>query len=910
MNEKHNDIVRAHGNRIRQKQRGLSVVVFVLIFFLTGQTSAAPDRTGTQHFTVQTVQVEGLLSVPREELLYLLSLEPGKEAGKASIQAGIKRAFLKGVFEDIIVEEIDGSPGNIRVSVRERPIIDSITLSGNQHFSGRFIRRALGITPGDRMNSVGIRQGIARLKNEMSERGFASPEISYTVEELGKGRARINFIVSEGEPLIISKLIISEPGDDIASSMTLKEGDIYDRAALQKLAEKLTSRAKKDRRVGSSIKYSFQEGVLTISFTRGRKLAIDFSGNSGIGSRTLMKEVTFYEINEFNEELLDETIARMTRLYHRGGYAQARLAPVVTEQDETTELVIYVFEGRRFEVKEITFTGSSFPQEMLLDTLTMRPGEYYDPDAGDTDREGLENFYRSLGYADVKVQEPVVNLSEGEARLSFAVTEGLELSIGTIAVEGNLEVPESTLLSAVGLKSGDPFNELGLLQAQRRILDTYQRQGFLDSEVSVKRDIRDSRAEITFVIKEGKRTNFGKRVYIGNRITKDIVIDRELLHRDGMPADSNALVEERQQLYKTGLFSDIDISLFDRTDDTSDVIYRFTEAPAGIFEFGLGYEKYEKLRGYLGVTYTNLWGMNRQISLYTKLSKVEQRLRLAYTDPWFFGRDRPLKIITTYDKLDFWAGTADNVIYTVQGPAVSVGTERKFTRNLKGELYYDGSYYDMRSIKSDAVLSDLDSADLFVSALRPGLIYDTRDNPADPRSGTLAGATVKLASGLFMSEADFLKVTMNLNKYHPLGKRVVIALSGRAGLAQGWGKSSYLPIEERYFLGGSTSVRGYTPNTLGPKGAGGDPTGGNAFAMANVELRINVWGSLGVVAFLDAGNVWQKIGEMDFSLRYASGMGLRYNTPVGPLRLDYGIKLNRETGESRSEIYFSIGQAF
>jgi outer membrane protein insertion porin family len=130
------------------------------------------------------------------------------------------------------------------------------------------------------------------------------------------------------------------------------------------------------------------------------------------------------------------------------------------------------------------------------------------------------------------------------------------------------------------------------------------------------------------------------------------------------------------------------------------------------------------------------------------------------------------------------------------------------------------------------------------------------------------------------------------------------------GVAHAWGSSEILPLVERFFLGGRSTVRGYAQDTLGPRGGAGNPTGGNAFIETNLELRTSLGKGIGLVTFLDSGNVWQKAGDINWSLKHAVGLGLRYNTPVGPLRVDYGYKLKKEEGLSRGEIFFSIGQAF
>jgi outer membrane protein insertion porin family len=169
---------------------------------------------------------------------------------------------------------------------------------------------------------------------------------------------------------------------------------------------------------------------------------------------------------------------------------------------------------------------------------------------------------------------------------------------------------------------------------------------------------------------------------------------------------------------------------------------------------------------------------------------------------------------------------------------------------------------------------------------------------------------LKFASGILLSETEFIKAVVQSSWYFQLRRGLVFAFSFKGGAAHGLGESAELPLIERFFLGGRNTVRGYTHDTLGPKGAEDNPTGGNAFVLFNTEFRISLGRGFGLVAFVDSGNVWKKISNVSTELRYTTGLGLRYNTPIGPVRIDYGYKLNRERGESAGEIHFSLGHAF
>jgi outer membrane protein insertion porin family len=349
----------------------------------------------------------------------------------------------------------------------------------------------------------------------------------------------------------------------------------------------------------------------------------------------------------------------------------------------------------------------------------------------------------------------------------------------------------------------------------------------------------------------------------------------------------------------------------DAYEDKKDVLIKLREGNAGAVELSLGYAEYELYRGILDLSYRNVMGLNRQVSLRLELSSLEKRYILQYYEPWFLSRELPFRVfVLGEDKKEISIDTRETR-YRLTRNTITAGFEKKMSEKLKSELYYEFSLVNTFDVKPDVILTKEDTGTLVISGLRYGIIYDTRDNQFYPTKGLFSGATVKLTSPVFMSETDFIKLTFYGNIYHEITKGVVLAASLRGGGAQGYFKTNALPIVERFFLGGRTTVRGYAQDDLGPKGADGNPTGGNAFLMENLELRTSLGKNFGLVTFLDGGNVWVKMNEMKLTdFKFAAGLGLRYNTPVGPVRIDYGRKLQREKGESAGELHFSIGNAF
>ncbi len=880
----------------------------VSCFFLGGADSRAQAEVLRP---VQKIEIKGLSSISKEELLYLLDIRTGSPLNKADLKEGIKRAFLKGIFEDIRVESANAAETSLRVVVKEKKIVDTVKIKGNDHFSNKYVKKHFASVKGERLSFLKIQNGIAELRNGFAKRGFPHSEVAYHIVPEKNNKVGVVISVREGKPELVDDIVVSEPGNAVKSGLPLSKGDIFDRTKMDVMVRKITEHYKKEGYVGTVLVYSYKDGLLNIKLNTGEKLIISFMGNSALASKALMKEVPFFEVNEFSEDLLEETTSRITDLYRKSGYPFAQVAPVRTTAGEKTSIEFFVFEGDKYIVSSVEFEGVTIPREGLKNFLIMRPGDNYNPDFLETDMDNIVEFYHAMGYLYMEIHEPEIKMPKNKVEIKFFVDEGPQVLLSGIAVKGNKHFTTEDIMKHISLKPGQPYNEVDMSEAKRKISELYNQNGFLDAKVTMEREISGPSANISFTVQEGDITLFGKTIITGNERTRQYVIKNELLHKQDNPFDYSLLLKERQGLYRLGLFTDVEMTPLEREDNKRDVLYRFKEADAGAVEFGLGYGEYEKYRGFLDLSYKNLFGANKQGAFRTELGTLEQRYIFSYYEPKFLNRDlifRTLLLIESRKELNI--DTRD-ISYKLTRKTISSGVEKKLSDTVKSELYYDYSVVNTTDVKPDVVLSREDVGTLVISGLRPGLIYDSRDNPFEPRKGVLAGLSFKFASSVLFSETDFMKSVFYINTYRGLSKRTVLAVSLRGGAANGFGSTRELPIVERFFLGGRTTVRGYEQDTLGPKGADGTPTGGNAFLMGNLELRNDIGRGIGVVTFVDTGNVWRKLDQASLGdLKYTAGLGLRYNTPVGPFRVDYGYKLNKEKGESAGAVHFSLGHAF
>ncbi|UCF87273.1 MAG: outer membrane protein assembly factor BamA, partial [Nitrospiraceae bacterium] len=811
----------------------------------------------------------------------------------------------------------------LKYIVKEVPVVKKVEIKGNKKVSKRQIKKILLFKENENILDDLISTAEEGLKNYYSRKGFPNAKVKITTErDEDSGKIILHLLIHEENPVYI-QFISTLP--EARNRLRIDEGDIYDADRIEKDIERLRKYYRKKKYIKPVIgPYEFKDGELEIPVTHGPRLETVFKGNKSESSRKLTRKVAFLEGKEVTADLLRESVDAIEKYYYQKGYYAVQVSGGIEEEENLVRVVFFIFEGEKITLQEIVFKNNTLLSETLKGVIPLSEGKVYDKNLLLDSKESIIAFYNALGYVNadvVEVQEDI--LKDGkELRLSFTIDEGPQITIKEITVNGNRVISSDEIRNVLLVKENAPYNRNDINDARQRIVSLYKRLGYIDAEVRVRGTIDKETASLVFTIVENAPFVFGKIVISGNLKTKNKVIKREFEIKEGDPFNMDAISRTRQRLYKLGLFESVSIVPIETSDikrhteeleevHVQDVLVELTEGNPGAVEISLGYGDYDRFRGSLDISYNNLGGYHRQLSFRTELSSVEERFKLTFTEPWLFNKpEMPLNISLIKEKTESIDIDTRDVRYKVDRWAFLAGVNREFTERLKGNLKYEYSRVETTDVEPGVILSKEDVGTLGISSISPSLFHDTRDNPFDPNSGSLKGIIVKLASGLFLSESEFIKAILKSSWYSTLRKGLVFAFSLQGGIAQGLGDTDELPVVERFFLGGRTTVRGFDQDEVGPKGEDDTPTGGNVFTQANAELRIALRKGFGMVTFIDAGNVWQKINDVGTKLRYTAGLGLRYKTPVGPFRIDYGHKFNREKDESEGELHFSFGHAF
>ncbi|MGD9902476.1 MAG: POTRA domain-containing protein [Vicinamibacterales bacterium] len=558
------------------------------------------------------------------------------------------------------------------------------------------------------------------------------------------------------------------------------------------------------------------------------------------------------------------------------------------------------------------------------------------------------------------------------------LVEGPRTTVTAVAFEGVTAVPIAELEAALGLTAGKPFyrpqQSLDRATVERR----YRNLGYQQAVVNVRERLSEDGTgmALTYAVREGPQTRVDHILITGtDRISPDLV-RRELTLRPGTPLGYDALLESQQRLSALGLFRRVRITEVPHGTEAvnRDVLVEVEEAPSTAVSYGGGFEMgqqsrtgddggvtdrvYAAPRGFFEVTRRNLWGKNRSISLLTSAS-------LRPTDPGIedgeqgqggYGLNQYRVVGTFREPRAFGTpGDAQTSAFLERGIRASFNFDRRgvraeYARRLPGRIVLLGRYaYDYTELfatkiaTEDQLLVDRLFPQVRLSTVFGSVIRDSRDDILDPQRGSVLGGELDIGLPALGSEVGFTKGFAQAFTYRrlPGAHPFVLAAGARLGVARGFETRvprvaadgqpvvdeggqpivdvvTDLPASERFFAGGDTTVRGFALDRLGTEAtlnADGFPTGGNAMLVLNAEIRTPHVKGLGLVGFLDAGNVFLRAGDLNLGeLRAAAGFGLRYRSPLGPLRLDIGFKLDRRDfnrGTERRAVYhLSLGQAF
>lgn len=678
--------------------------------------------------------------------------------------------------------------------------------------------------------------------------------------------------------------------------------------------------------------------------------------------------LTFLGEQEFDPALLEQTQGALKAYYQGQGYYDVQVA--VDGADEAGSAAALAQEipitlrielGSRYTLRSVKITGNQgIADQELRDLMTTAPrgrlaflspgkGKLVDQDL-QSDLENLVSYYNRQGYGQAQIKSQVGKHGD-QLDLTLQIEEGPRQRVVTLDLSQICSLPDPVRvrlqrnLKANGeLYEGGPYNKVLLDETQAFLRAEYENAGFSQTQVSARQswNADNTLVDVTLDITEGPRQVIERVIVRGNQRTDTAVIRRTARVARGEPMSTNRLRRIERDLSRLGIFSrvDVEVARFGYGTPQRDVIIRVEEAPAHALNYGVGYDLEEGVRGLLGYSDNNIFGQAIGLRGEVRLSQLNQRFRLLLDQPTLFGQ--PVTLTSSLFYID-----ADDTHFRIRrwGLRSEAAYTQTFRRSARGQqdlrrfsLAYDYRVLQLRSIDPGVALNDFErrkSRPYQISSVIPSVFLDRRDDPVDPRRGWTSLVQLQYSFPLLSADADFLKLSLQQTEHIDLGAPGVIALSLRLGGIEPFrvlrGQDPDLPddlpsrnvfIDERFFLGGETTHRAYALDELGVLGQSKifstvtnsyHAVGGNGLVLGNLDYRFPLLGALGGVAFVDAGNVWADWRRIDLrEAKWGAGVGLRYLSPIGPVRVEIAWKLNRDRvlEESPYRVSFSLGNPF
>jgi outer membrane protein assembly complex protein YaeT len=718
---------------------------------------------------------------------------------------------------------------------------------------------------------------------------------------------------------------------------------------------------------------SIQRGPIVDVYVEGAKLP------KGI----VKKYVPVYEENAVDEDLLNEGSRNLRDYFQTKGYFDVSVTfTQQTIAGSGRQNIIYqVNRGKQHKLVAVVIEGNHyFRTDDLADRMLTQPSNLllrhgrYSQSLLARDVQSIQDLYTANGFQKVnargETQDDYQGIN-GNMRVVVRIDEGPQTRVAHLNIAGNNKVPASEIMQHIDSRDGQPYSDFNIASDRDAIINYYFNRGFphVQLEATSRQVSSDPpRVDLTYTISEGDQVFVDQVLVSGLHFTRPFVVKREFRVHPGDPISQNGMLDTQRHLYDLGIFNAVDVAVQnpDGQARQKDVLVNVEEARRYTFTYGFGFEAQTGSapagsaapQGKFGISprvsfdvaRINFRGRDHTLLFKSTVGNLQQRALFSYEAPRLFNKENwKLTFAAFYDT------TRDVLTFTGHRLEGSVQAEQTYSPATL--LLYRFSYRDVR-VDASTLAIDPNLVPLFSRPVRVGmpsftLIRDKRDDPLDAHKGNYTTFDTGVSSGIFGSEASFGRMLVNNSTYHEFRRsKWVFARATQIGVQEPFGGQTIIPLPERFFGGGGNSLRGFAINQAGPRDLQtGFPLGGDGLFVNQIELRFPplslplVNDNLSTVLFHDVGNVFAAAGDVFPSLfrvsqrnrqqcqtgtgtapcdfNYAShdvGGGLRYRTPIGPVRVDFGYNLNPPTFPIRRvatfetlkhfNFFFSIGQTF
>ena len=852
--------------------------------------------------------------------------------------------------------------------------IGEIKLEGVEGGDRKLSERQLTVRLGEVLSLDAVDDSARQIQEELNRAGYLEATVDpETAFDRARSLADVTLHITPGPKAVIASITLEgdakpfEPGT-LVQQMKRHSGNTFRlrdaRSDAERIKNFLLRRDYRRARV-DFLEYKYDAPTHSVALRYrvnvGPKVRVEVAG---VPRKDVRRYLPFRGRNdEYSEDAIDRAADEIVRAYQSRGHFRAAVDTESNLEDGTWVTTFHVSPGAKYKLAGVTFAGNEkVPDKQLAEVVTTSPkGSFLQRLFGRAqgvtseqlsgDRDALESYYRLNGFSLALADTPVVatNDAAGTMTVTFPVNEGPQTIVSDVRIEGNDKFRVGKLPD-IKIEAGKPLNPQLYTEDRVALQSFYADRGYTEVQVSPRVEISDDKtsATVTYVVTEGPQVRVDEVIVRGNTYTKDNVILRKSNLEAGDPFSYTSVLEAQRELYRLGIFQRVEIQPEQAGTSVSDrdVVISVEEGKNLTLSgsIGLRYARSEETDGgkinervAIAAAHRNLFGTGRYLGLEAVVSRDEQEAFLTYREPFISRFDVPLQV-QVYQAND---STREGTHILQRGAKIELTkVARSRTRWSLGYEYKISQCLEEKPEDICAIINrgdpveglDRSLLNIQISSIAPTFFWDTRDDIIDPHRGFFTSAAIEYAFPFVKAEANFLKEYVQGAYYIPLGGNTVIALSGRVGLIQPLGgtKDKDVPLSERFVAGGENTHRAFPLDLLGnlckdlEEGPNCEatlfqanedapilPLGGSGLLLFNAEYRFPIFSTVGGAVFVDAGNVYRRANKVRFDdLRYGAGVGIRYLSPVGPLRIDIGFPIQRRSYDRAFSYFITLGYAF
>ena len=913
----------------RKRHFFICLCLFVLFFSLQSFPVINQDRIENRPINNVFVLING--EPKKGELEELIPITPGDVFSLKVIRDAVKSIYKSGLFADIQVFIGRGPEVDLTFSLTKNLFVRNIQFRGYEDISRKKLRENLFVLQeGRTYSSEKLSKATDELKNVLENEGYFTPEIeASTVVDRVNSQVDIRFDIRsarrytvgevsfEGEILIpeaaLKRKMHTETGKEFIPAVLEEDLDRIREIYLEMDYQRVEVTINKKVVDEESGRVSFLLNVIPYE-----KIEIVVEGADV--PLELLKPI--WEARVFEEWSLSEGEAKIINYLRGKNYLFSYVASSIKSENENLYVTYKVVLGEKAKILDVEiegalfFTPSQIREEMGIPERMSFFGKIDGARLYELPRE-IEFLYRTKGFSETKVILNFTKLQNGFKPLIF-IEEGQQEIIDLISIEGSHSYPDEQLLIEIGSSEGGAFFQPDIQRDVERLENFYMNQGFRDSSIrAFVQQGAEGKYSIRFQIDEGRKVIIDNIIISGNEVTRKNIVEREFQIKEGDFAFYDLIMGTKRRLEGLGIFTQVKIEEIPVSTDHINLIISLIEGQRNYASLGLGVETKNvpnslavwdyviRPRGTAELIRSNIFGSAAQLSLVGQISLREQRAVASWEQPYFLG-------IPTQMFVNAWLEREERESYSFERRGFSLSTfyslsgkeemvllaTMKYARTTLFELWVSESEVDRQHFPFST------------TSISGSFVWDRRDDPFNPERGFFLSSVLEWAYPLFNVESNYQRTFSKYQHYVPILPRVTFITTTRLGLGRG-----RMPIHERFFAGGSNSFRGVVFDELGPQDPdSNNPIGGKAIVLFNFEMTFPILSkmeNLFGTAFFDTGNVFERRKQVSFNnFQNAVGFGLRYRTPLGPIRFELGWNLSAPPGERKPLAFITIGNVF